>query len=137
MKKYLYVLFFALIGFMVLIPTITVNAKSSGDSVYDSFKEKNEKEYQSLFNKEKSADSGGWDNLSDILWREFFEIHSFLVSIFPLGLIGSIVLGIIILLCSRKNKVLFKVGLYTFIIGIPFILILLVFVTPQLYTYFT
>lgn len=137
MKKYWYVLFLILCSMMFLVPTIDVNAKSSSSSVYDSFKEKNEKEYKSIFDDELSTDEGGWNDLANIIWREFFKIHAFLVSIFPLGLIGSIVFGILIIVCSNKNKVLFKVGLYTFIIGVPFILILLVYVTPQLYTYFT
>lgn len=75
-------------------------------------------------------------DIAGVIWTSFFVLHTELAKLFPLLVIASVITGIVIMMFSKKNKVLYKKGLVYFIITIPIILIIVTFIIPQLYVWF-
>lgn len=63
-------------------------------------------------------------------WESFYSFHSALKNLTPLIFVGSIVIGSLVVVFSRKNKSLRQNALRTLCIAIPLITLIIVFVMP-------
>ena len=112
----------------------------SGNVTYDDIKERSEKAFdkamESLTN---GSDSGGDIPLDEKggkilawIWDKFDTFYVVIKGIFPLAFFGSIGIGILLLIIVRKNKAFQIFIIWILIIGIPILLVLVVFGIPQL-----
>lgn len=65
--------------------------------------------------------------LSERLFRGGFQLYSMIRSMSPILFVCSMGIGIVLWITARHNKVLRKIGIYGFMIGIPIFLILFVY----------
>lgn len=65
--------------------------------------------------------------LSERLFRGSFQLYSMIRSMSPMLFVCSMGIGIVLWITARHNKVLRKIGIYGFMIGIPIFLILFVY----------
>lgn len=121
---------------------ITVLA-NNGSKIYDQIKERSGKNFDEVMEAMTSGGDVGetinWQDVDPILrwfWTKFYQVYIIVRGIFPLALISSFVIAILLLLIVRKNKVLRKIAIYSFILGVPGILVLIVYVIPSLASIF-
>ena len=113
--------------FMIGNPSI-VTLADSGNKVYDDMKKKNEEDFNKNFDKlseDEVEDAVTFDGVYD-------SFHHMAKRNFPLAMICTISLGIIIMIFARKNKSLFRFGLFGLVIGLPIVYIMIVFLLPSL-----
>jgi hypothetical protein len=112
------------------------NPDDTSNRVYDELKEKNKRDFDNFFDdSSKTSNEGNVDQVDNFIqkvWNIFSAFYRIIKSIFPLALISTMSLGVIIMIIARKNKKIQKFALYSFIIGLPLVYLGMVFGIPYL-----
>lgn len=101
-------------------------ASGNAEEIYDEYSSKIDSEYYSLFD---DVENAGKDDreLSERLLDGYYQFYAGIKSWAPVIAISSIGAGLLILIFSRYNKGLRRFGLYGLVIGVPLVLLVIVY----------
>lgn len=116
------------------IPSVILQ---TAESVYDRIKDKASNDYNEAFDTLNSTETGdvNMDFVDKILrwiWNAFDGLYDIFKGIFPLAFSTPIIIGILILLIIRKNKAIQKFAIFGLIIGMPVVLLIIIYLVPYL-----
>lgn len=103
-------------------------AEHGEDMTYQRFDDKTTETYDKAFNELTApVERRESSSLAESILRSGYQFYATVRSLAPYIFVGSIAIGILIMVAARMNKGLRRLGLYGFVIGIPVLLLIVVY----------